>query len=50
VQGFDAIGMRTAGLEPALSKREADFRTTSAFAAAMGVRGLDYPFAIASRR
>src|SRR3954447_6130729 len=27
--------------------READFRTTSAFAAALtGVRGLDYPFAV----
>jgi len=30
--------------------READFRTTSAFAAASeGVRGLDYPFAIVFR-
>ena len=41
--------VRTAGLEPALPK-EADFRTTSAFAAApRGVRGLDYPFTLAPR-
>ena len=44
--------VRTAGIEPALSYGEADFRTTSAFAAAApdraGVRGLDYPFAIAA--
>ena len=40
--------VRTAGLEPALPIREADFRTTSAFTAApWDVRGLDYPFTVA---